>query len=74
MEPEEIEVILESLTNPTTAPVLAKALGYEDYTSITRACREGRIPGVMKVGSIWLIPQAGIRQALEERTLRPRRK
>jgi len=72
MEPEEIETALEGLTNPTTAPVLAGALGYRNYTSVTHACHRGGIPGAVKVGNIWLIPLAGVRQALKEETLRPR--
>ncbi len=70
--PEEIERILDQLKDPTTAPVLAEALQYEDYTSITRACREGRIPGADKRGGIYLIPLEGVRQAILQGSLRPR--
>jgi len=71
MEPEEIERILTELKDPTTAPVLARALGYGNGTAIANACRSGSIPGAEKRGGIWLIPVEGIRQAVRQRTLRP---
>ena len=71
MTPEEIEAALDTLTDPTTAPALAEALGYSDSSSITRACQERRIPGARKVGGIWLISLYGVRQAIWLRSLRP---
>ena len=71
MDPKEIEAILDQMKDPTTAPVLAKALGYENNTSIAHACQDKRIPGAEKRGGIWLIPIEGVRQAIEEGTLRP---
>jgi len=71
MEPEEIERALTELKDPTTAPVLAKALGYGNSTAIANACRSGRIPGAEKRGWIWLIPMEGVYQAIRQGTLRP---
>jgi len=71
MEPGEIEKALAGLTDPTTAPALAEALGYKDAASVTRACREGRIPGAWKVGRVYLIPLDGIHRAIESGTLQP---
>jgi len=71
MRPEEIEHVLTELKDPTTAPVLAKALGYKDSTSITRACREKRIPGAERRGGIWLIPVDGVWEAIMQGTLQP---
>lgn len=72
MEPEEIEAALATLTDPTTAPALAQALGYSSSTPISQACREGRIPGAHQSGRwIWLIPLTGVRMALTGNRLRP---
>jgi len=71
MEPEEIERALTELKDPTTASVLAKALGYTGSSPISMACREGRIPGAERRGWIWLIPLTGVRQAIQQGTLRP---
>jgi hypothetical protein len=71
MDPEEVEAALSQLKDPTTAPVLAEALGYRNRGSIVRACIDGRIPGAEKRGGIWLIPIEGVRQAIKDRTLRP---
>ena len=71
MEPEEIERALAELKDPTTASVLARALGYGESSPISRACREGRIPGAERRGWIWFIPLAGVRQAIQQGTLRP---
>jgi hypothetical protein len=71
MSPDEIEAALATLTDPTTAPALAEALGYQDAASITRACREDRIPNAIKIKGIYLIPIDGVRQAIENGTLSP---
>jgi hypothetical protein len=54
MDPEEIEAILSQLTDPTTAPALAEALGYHP-DSILVAIHQDRLPA-RKVGGVWLIP------------------
>jgi hypothetical protein len=71
MTSEEIEAALTTLTDPTTAPALAQALGYSNSTPISQACREGRILGAQKVGGLWLIPLHGVREAIQLRFLRP---
>lgn len=71
MNPEEIEQALSQLTDPTTAPALAEALGYKSSASINRACLDQRIPGIQKSGSIWLIPLDGVREAIKNGKLRP---
>ena len=72
MELEQLDLILSELDDPTTAPVLAQALGYRSNNSITHACEDGRIPEAKKAGGIWLIPLDGVRQAIQQKTLRPR--
>ena len=69
--PEEIERILDGLKDPTTASVLAEALGYKYKGSISRACLESRIPGAEKHGGFYLIPIEGVRQAIQQGSLRP---
>lgn len=62
---------LDNLSDPTTIPVLAKALEYQDPTSLNRAVRDGRLKAT-QVGKIYLIWLDDVREALESGTIRPR--
>ena len=48
------------ITDYLTLSQAAEALGYSSISSLSVYCKEGRIPGVERVGRSWLIPKAWV--------------
>lgn len=47
----------------------AQALGYTNSTSLQQYCRNGRIPGAIKQGKLWLIPRIWVENELKNPSL-----
>ena len=49
-----------------TTKEAAEKLGYKTADSLKHYCQQGKIPGVLKVGKTWLIPESWIEKTEKE--------